>query len=55
MLINNAGVGIGEAMDALTTKYVDMQLGGQPAGGDPDDAGVPADAEGGRRASTARR
>ena len=27
MLINNAGVGIGEAMDALTTKYVDMQLG----------------------------
>ena len=27
VLINNAGVGIGEAMDALTTKYVDMQLG----------------------------
>jgi NAD(P)-dependent dehydrogenase (short-subunit alcohol dehydrogenase family) len=26
VLINNAGVGIGEAMDALTTKYVDMQL-----------------------------
>jgi NAD(P)-dependent dehydrogenase (short-subunit alcohol dehydrogenase family) len=27
VLVNNAGVGIGEAMDALTTKYVDMQLG----------------------------
>ena len=27
VLINNAGVGIGEAMDELTTKYVDMQLG----------------------------
>jgi NAD(P)-dependent dehydrogenase (short-subunit alcohol dehydrogenase family) len=27
VLINNAGVGIGEAMDALTTKFVDMQLG----------------------------
>jgi NAD(P)-dependent dehydrogenase (short-subunit alcohol dehydrogenase family) len=27
VLINNAGVGIGEAMDALSTKYVDMQLG----------------------------
>src|SRR4051812_31381791 len=27
VLANNAGVGIGEAMDALTTKYVDMQLG----------------------------
>ena len=26
VLINNAGVGIGEAMDALTSKYVDMQL-----------------------------
>lgn len=26
VLINNAGVGIGEAMDALTPKYVDMQL-----------------------------
>ena len=26
VLINNAGVGIGEAMDALTTKFVDMQL-----------------------------
>ena len=26
VLINNAGVGIGEAMDSLTTKYVDMQL-----------------------------
>jgi NAD(P)-dependent dehydrogenase (short-subunit alcohol dehydrogenase family) len=27
VLINNAGVGIGEAMDALSTKFVDMQLG----------------------------
>jgi NAD(P)-dependent dehydrogenase (short-subunit alcohol dehydrogenase family) len=27
VLINNAGVGIGEAMDSLTTKFVDMQLG----------------------------
>jgi NAD(P)-dependent dehydrogenase (short-subunit alcohol dehydrogenase family) len=27
VLINNAGVGIGESMDSLTTKYVDMQLG----------------------------
>src|SRR5262249_4241733 len=27
VMINNAGVGIGEAMDALTTKFVDMQLG----------------------------
>jgi NAD(P)-dependent dehydrogenase (short-subunit alcohol dehydrogenase family) len=27
VLVNNAGVGIGEAMDGLTTKYVDMQLG----------------------------
>jgi NAD(P)-dependent dehydrogenase (short-subunit alcohol dehydrogenase family) len=27
VLINNAGVGIGEAMDSLTSKYVDMQLG----------------------------
>jgi NAD(P)-dependent dehydrogenase (short-subunit alcohol dehydrogenase family) len=27
VLVNNAGVGIGEAMDALTSKYVDMQLG----------------------------
>jgi NAD(P)-dependent dehydrogenase (short-subunit alcohol dehydrogenase family) len=27
VLLNNAGVGIGEAMDELTTKYVDMQLG----------------------------
>jgi NAD(P)-dependent dehydrogenase (short-subunit alcohol dehydrogenase family) len=27
VLVNNAGVGIGEAMDSLTTKYVDMQLG----------------------------
>jgi NAD(P)-dependent dehydrogenase (short-subunit alcohol dehydrogenase family) len=27
VLINNAGVGIGEAMDSLSTKYVDMQLG----------------------------
>jgi NAD(P)-dependent dehydrogenase (short-subunit alcohol dehydrogenase family) len=26
VLVNNAGVGIGEAMDALTTKKVDMQL-----------------------------
>ena len=26
VLINNAGVGIGEAMHELTTKYVDMQL-----------------------------
>ena len=26
VLVNNAGVGIGEQMDALTTKYVDMQL-----------------------------
>jgi NAD(P)-dependent dehydrogenase (short-subunit alcohol dehydrogenase family) len=27
VLLNNAGVGIGEAMGELTTKYVDMQLG----------------------------
>jgi NAD(P)-dependent dehydrogenase (short-subunit alcohol dehydrogenase family) len=27
VLLNNAGVGIGEAMAELTTKYVDMQLG----------------------------
>jgi short-subunit dehydrogenase len=27
VLINNAGVGIGEAMDALSTKFIDMQLG----------------------------
>jgi NAD(P)-dependent dehydrogenase (short-subunit alcohol dehydrogenase family) len=27
VLANNAGVGIGEAMGELTTKYVDMQLG----------------------------
>jgi NAD(P)-dependent dehydrogenase (short-subunit alcohol dehydrogenase family) len=27
VLINNAGVGIGETLDSLTTKYVDMQLG----------------------------
>jgi NAD(P)-dependent dehydrogenase (short-subunit alcohol dehydrogenase family) len=27
VLINNAGLGIGEAMDSLTTKYLDMQLG----------------------------
>src|SRR6476659_10694609 len=27
VLINNAGVGIGEAMHELTTKYIDMQLG----------------------------
>jgi NAD(P)-dependent dehydrogenase (short-subunit alcohol dehydrogenase family) len=27
VLVNNAGVGIGEAMHDLTTKYVDMQLG----------------------------
>jgi NAD(P)-dependent dehydrogenase (short-subunit alcohol dehydrogenase family) len=27
VLVNNAGVGIGEAMGELTTKYVDMQLG----------------------------
>lgn len=27
VLINNAGVGIGEAMHELTTKFVDMQLG----------------------------
>ncbi|MFL5906990.1 MAG: SDR family NAD(P)-dependent oxidoreductase [Solirubrobacterales bacterium] len=27
VLVNNAGVGIGEAMDSLTSKYVDMQLG----------------------------
>jgi NAD(P)-dependent dehydrogenase (short-subunit alcohol dehydrogenase family) len=27
VLINNAGVGIGESMGELTTKYVDMQLG----------------------------
>ena len=27
VLVNNAGVGIGEAMDELTTKFVDMQLG----------------------------
>ena len=26
VLVNNAGVGIGEAMDSLTTKYVGMQL-----------------------------
>ena len=26
VLVNNAGVGIGEAMDELTTKKVDMQL-----------------------------
>jgi NAD(P)-dependent dehydrogenase (short-subunit alcohol dehydrogenase family) len=26
VLISNAGVGIGEAMDSLTSKYVDMQL-----------------------------
>jgi NAD(P)-dependent dehydrogenase (short-subunit alcohol dehydrogenase family) len=27
VLINNAGVGVGEAMGELTTKFVDMQLG----------------------------
>jgi len=27
VMVNNAGVGIGEAMHDLTTKYVDMQLG----------------------------
>jgi NAD(P)-dependent dehydrogenase (short-subunit alcohol dehydrogenase family) len=27
VLINNAGIGIGEEMHSLTTKYVDMQLG----------------------------
>ncbi len=27
VLVNNAGVGIGEPMDALSTKYVDLQLG----------------------------
>ena len=27
VLVNNAGVGIGEAMHELTTKYIDMQLG----------------------------
>jgi NAD(P)-dependent dehydrogenase (short-subunit alcohol dehydrogenase family) len=27
IMVNNAGVGIGEAMHELTTKYVDMQLG----------------------------
>jgi NAD(P)-dependent dehydrogenase (short-subunit alcohol dehydrogenase family) len=27
VLINNAGIGVGEAMGELTTKYVDMQLG----------------------------
>jgi NAD(P)-dependent dehydrogenase (short-subunit alcohol dehydrogenase family) len=27
LLVNNAGVGIGEAMHELTTKYIDMQLG----------------------------
>jgi NAD(P)-dependent dehydrogenase (short-subunit alcohol dehydrogenase family) len=27
VLVNNAGVGIGEAMHELTTKYVDMQIG----------------------------
>jgi len=27
VLVNNAGVGIGEAMHELTSKYVDMQLG----------------------------
>jgi NAD(P)-dependent dehydrogenase (short-subunit alcohol dehydrogenase family) len=27
VLVNNAGVGIGEAMAELTTKYVDMQVG----------------------------
>ena len=27
MLVNNAGVGIGQAMDELETKKVDMQLG----------------------------
>ena len=27
VLVNNAGIGIGEAMHELTTKYIDMQLG----------------------------
>ena len=27
VLVNNAGVGIGEAMEGITTKYLDMQLG----------------------------
>jgi NAD(P)-dependent dehydrogenase (short-subunit alcohol dehydrogenase family) len=27
VMVNNAGVGIGEAMHELTTKYIDMQLG----------------------------
>ena len=27
VMVNNAGVGIGEAMHELTTKYVDMQIG----------------------------
>jgi NAD(P)-dependent dehydrogenase (short-subunit alcohol dehydrogenase family) len=27
VLVNNAGVGIGEAMHEITTKYLDMQLG----------------------------
>ena len=27
VMVNNAGVGIGEAMDEITTKYLDMQLG----------------------------
>ena len=49
VLVNNAGVGIGEAMDELTTKKVDMQLGRQPAGDHADDARVPADAAGGGR------
>ena len=27
MLVNNAGVGIGEAMEEITTKYLDIQIG----------------------------
>jgi NAD(P)-dependent dehydrogenase (short-subunit alcohol dehydrogenase family) len=27
VLVNNAGVGVGEAMEGITTKYLDMQLG----------------------------
>ena len=55
VLVNNAGVGIGEAMHEITAKKLDIQLDDEPARADPLHARGAADAEARRAPSTARR
>ena len=55
VLVNNAGVGIGEAMDEITTKKLDIQIGANLRGRDPRHPRGAADAAARPAPSTARR